>query len=296
MAVTTAAVKSLEEGMQRMGLQNQFGDTTYTKVFVGGLAWETKRDTMRKHFEQFGEILEAVVITDRVTGRSKGYGFVTFKDTEGARRACLDPTPIIDGRRANCNLASLGQKHRHRQPGQYQQGGPSGPGGGYGPGVFSGGGLAPPAPYSPYSPYGQQQFAYPGYGYAPQFPDAGGFQGYPQGVYAASPYGAQFLGVYGAAGSPGSPYATGGFPATYHQQVPPASFSAGGAQQVPPVYAGGQQQQQQQPGQPQQLLGGPSSGAGPSAATGVLPQGLQGQQYGPIPVPFPLSTSDASPF
>jgi RNA recognition motif-containing protein len=58
-------------------LSNQFGDTTYTKVFVGGLAWETQRDTMRRHFEQFGDILEAVVITDKNTGRSKGYGFVS---------------------------------------------------------------------------------------------------------------------------------------------------------------------------------------------------------------------------
>ncbi|GAB4845094.1 hypothetical protein Ancab_038500 [Ancistrocladus abbreviatus] len=86
----------------------QFGDTTYTKVFVGGLAWETQKETMKKYFEQFGEILEAVVITDKATGRSKGYGFVTFREPEAAMRACVDPTPVIDGRRANCNLASLG--------------------------------------------------------------------------------------------------------------------------------------------------------------------------------------------
>ncbi|URE37007.1 hypothetical protein MUK42_15917 [Musa troglodytarum] len=86
-----------------------FGDTTYTKVFVGGLAWETKSETLRRHFEQFGETLEAVVITDKNTGRSKGYGFVTFRDPESARRACADPSPVIDGRRANCNLASLGR-------------------------------------------------------------------------------------------------------------------------------------------------------------------------------------------
>ena len=54
-----------------------FGDTTFTKVFVGGLAWETQSETMRRYFEQFGEILEAVVITDKNTGRSKGYGFVS---------------------------------------------------------------------------------------------------------------------------------------------------------------------------------------------------------------------------
>ncbi|XP_068650450.1 uncharacterized protein [Aristolochia californica] len=86
----------------------QFGDTTYTKIFVGGLAWETHRETMKHYFEQFGEIQEAVVITDKNTGRSKGYGFVTFKDPDAAMRACQDPSPVIDGRRANCNLASLG--------------------------------------------------------------------------------------------------------------------------------------------------------------------------------------------
>ena len=51
-------------------------DTTLTKIFVGGLAWETQCETMRRYFEQFGEIVEAVVITDKTTGRSKGYGFV----------------------------------------------------------------------------------------------------------------------------------------------------------------------------------------------------------------------------
>ena len=59
-------------------LNSPFGDTTYTKVFVGGLAWETQSDTMRRYFEQFGEILEAVVIADKNTGRSKGYGFVSI--------------------------------------------------------------------------------------------------------------------------------------------------------------------------------------------------------------------------
>lgn len=56
---------------------SQFGDTTYTKIFVGGLAWETQRDGVKRYFEQFGEILEAVVIIDKNTGRSKGYGFVS---------------------------------------------------------------------------------------------------------------------------------------------------------------------------------------------------------------------------
>ncbi|KAM1253085.1 hypothetical protein ACFX2J_041015 [Malus domestica] len=88
----------------------QFGDTTLTKVFVGGLAWETPKEALREHFDKYGEILEAVIISDKLTGRSKGYGFVTFKEPEEAKKACEDATPVINGRRANCNLASLGAR------------------------------------------------------------------------------------------------------------------------------------------------------------------------------------------
>ncbi|KAL9229032.1 hypothetical protein vseg_004550 [Gypsophila vaccaria] len=94
-----------QQQRQRMTMMS---DTTYTKLFVGGLAWETQRDTMKSYFQQFGDILEAVVITDKSSGRSKGYGFVTFKEPEAAFRACQNPSPVIDGRRANCNLAAFG--------------------------------------------------------------------------------------------------------------------------------------------------------------------------------------------
>ncbi|KAJ7558634.1 hypothetical protein O6H91_04G049200 [Diphasiastrum complanatum] len=99
-----------------VGGKQALGDTTFTKVFVGGLAWETQRETMRLYFEKFGDLVEAVIIADKNTGRSKGYGFVTFRDAESARRACVNATPIIDGRRTNCNLASLGLAARPRSP------------------------------------------------------------------------------------------------------------------------------------------------------------------------------------
>ncbi|XP_025640068.1 probable RNA-binding protein ARP1 isoform X2 [Arachis hypogaea] len=89
----------------------QFGDTTLTKVFVGGLAWETPMEALRQHFEKYGEILEAVIISDKLTGRSKGYGFVTFKEAEAAKKACEEQASlVINGRKANCNLASLGAR------------------------------------------------------------------------------------------------------------------------------------------------------------------------------------------
>ncbi|KAL8159763.1 hypothetical protein V2J09_001300 [Rumex salicifolius] len=74
----------------------EFGDTTLTKVFVGGLAWETPVDRLKDYFDKFGDILEAVIISDKFSGRSKGYGFVTFKEPEAAKKACEDPTPIIN--------------------------------------------------------------------------------------------------------------------------------------------------------------------------------------------------------
>ncbi|XP_039591756.1 RNA-binding protein 38 [Polypterus senegalus] len=92
-------------------------DTTFTKIFVGGLPYHTTDSSLRKYFEVFGDIEEAVVITDRQTGKSRGYGFVTMTDRSAAERACKDPNPIIDGRKANVNLAYLGAKPRSLQTG-----------------------------------------------------------------------------------------------------------------------------------------------------------------------------------
>ncbi|KAF1747708.1 hypothetical protein GCK72_024174 [Caenorhabditis remanei] len=88
-------------------------DTMFTKIFVGGLPYHTSDKTLHEYFEQFGDIEEAVVITDRNTQKSRGYGFVTMKDKASADRACKDPNPIIDGRKANVNLAYLGAKPRN---------------------------------------------------------------------------------------------------------------------------------------------------------------------------------------
>ncbi|XP_056299569.1 RNA-binding protein 24b isoform X2 [Pseudoliparis swirei] len=92
-------------------------DTTFTKIFVGGLPYHTTDTSLRKYFDVYGDIEEAVVITDRQTGKSRGYGFVTMADRASADRACKDPNPIIDGRKANVNLAYLGAKPRVIQPG-----------------------------------------------------------------------------------------------------------------------------------------------------------------------------------
>jgi cold-inducible RNA-binding protein len=76
------------------------------KLFVGGLSWGTTDDGLHGAFAQFGEIAEAKVITDRETGRSRGFGFVTFNNDESATKAIaeMDGTEL-DGRTIKVNEA-----------------------------------------------------------------------------------------------------------------------------------------------------------------------------------------------
>lgn len=55
----------------------QAKDSTFTKLFVGGLPYHTNDKSLRDHFSVYGDIEEAVVITDRSTSKSRGYGFVS---------------------------------------------------------------------------------------------------------------------------------------------------------------------------------------------------------------------------
>ena len=76
------------------------------KLFVGGLSWGTTDEDLRKAFASYGEITEAKVITDRDTGRSRGFGFVTFVRDEDAKAAILKMHGTsLDGRTLTVNEA-----------------------------------------------------------------------------------------------------------------------------------------------------------------------------------------------
>ena len=57
------------------------------KLFIGSLPWSMSGHSLRALFEEFGEIIEVVIISDRDTGRSKGFGFITFATEEAAEKA-----------------------------------------------------------------------------------------------------------------------------------------------------------------------------------------------------------------
>ncbi|KAK4449437.1 glycine-rich RNA-binding protein 4 [Podospora aff. communis PSN243] len=154
-----------------------------SKLFIGGLAWHTEEGTLRQKFEEFGVVEEAVVVKDRDTGRSRGFGFVRYTNEDDAQKAIGAMNNVeFDGRTIRVDKASdTGPR-----------GGGRGGGGGFGGrGGYSGvpvgaphggfGGYAAPAPQAygmPPGMYGGQQAYGRGYPQAPQAYGAAPQQGW----------------------------------------------------------------------------------------------------------------------
>ena len=83
------------------------------KLFVGSLSWNTDDHGLREAFAPHGEITEAIVITDRDSGRSRGFGFVTFADDDAAEKAiaALNGTDL-DGRTIRVDVAQAKERGR----------------------------------------------------------------------------------------------------------------------------------------------------------------------------------------
>jgi len=105
------------------------------KIYVGNLSYDTTEDTLRDLFAQHGEVEEVAIVTDRATGRPRGFGFVTMPNANEAQAAiaALNGTDM-DGRSLNVNEA------RPRVGGGGGGGGGGGRRGGGGRGGFGGGG------------------------------------------------------------------------------------------------------------------------------------------------------------
>jgi len=114
------------------------------KLFVGGLSWDTTEDSLRNLFSQVGTVASAQIITDKFTGKSRGFGFVEMGSDEEAQKAIqeLNGKPL-DGRTIVVNEAKPLAPRENRGGGGgggYRGGG--GGGGGYrgGGGGYGGGG------------------------------------------------------------------------------------------------------------------------------------------------------------
>lgn len=93
------------------------------KLFVGGLSWNTTSESLQQTFAVFGEVVEAKVVTDRETGRSRGFGFVTFRDDAAAAAAATK----LDGSQLDGRTIRVSEAHDKGDRGD-RFGGGAGPG------------------------------------------------------------------------------------------------------------------------------------------------------------------------
>lgn len=93
------------------------------KLFVGNLSWNLTGDDLVQEFSAFGQVVEAIVVSDRATGRSKGFGFVTMSTPEEAQAAIEGMNnKEIDGRAIAVNVAQP-PRPREQRPGGFGGGG-----------------------------------------------------------------------------------------------------------------------------------------------------------------------------
>jgi hypothetical protein len=84
------AMMSVDEVMRTVHRQSGEGDRSHTipsRLFVGGLNWRVTPDQLRTTLEEFGPVTDVVIVTDRDTGDSRGFGFVTMADRKDAAEA-----------------------------------------------------------------------------------------------------------------------------------------------------------------------------------------------------------------
>ena len=69
------------------GADEKRANTIPSRLFVGGLNWRTTNDDLKKKLEEFGPVTDVHIVTDRDTGDSRGFGFVTMADRKDAAQA-----------------------------------------------------------------------------------------------------------------------------------------------------------------------------------------------------------------
>ena len=108
------------------------------RLYVGNLSYGTTKEVLEKSFSEHGEVVVVNIITDRQTGRPKGFAFVEMATPEAAEaaKAALNGADI-DGRAINVDNA---REQEQRRPGGFGGGGGGGGGGGYGGGGGRSGG------------------------------------------------------------------------------------------------------------------------------------------------------------
>ena len=102
-------------GLSEQDLNDLNAPLEKRRLFVSSLAYSTTDDTLMNVYSQYGALEDCVIIREKMTGRSRGYGFVVFKTIKGAQNALQMPEKIIDGRRTRAWLASEGNQGQNKK-------------------------------------------------------------------------------------------------------------------------------------------------------------------------------------
>jgi RNA recognition motif-containing protein len=85
-----------------MGQKKSFNvEPNFSKIFIGGLTWNTTKDMLHGEFSKYGEIVDSIVMKNPETGNSRGFGFVTYKENSSAEEAVNSGSHKIDGKIVN---------------------------------------------------------------------------------------------------------------------------------------------------------------------------------------------------
>ncbi|MCE3216302.1 hypothetical protein HAX54_005950 [Datura stramonium] len=202
---------NLELSASNASLFQSIRSMSSSKLFVGGLSYGTDESSLKEAFSQYGEVIEARVILDRDTGRSRGFGFISFPSSEEATSAmqAMDGQDL-HGRRIKVNYAT--EKRRDGFGGGYGGGGGFNYGGGGG--NYAGGGGYAAGNYGGGGGGGGFSGGYNsagggGYNYGGEDGNFAGAGGYPTNNYGGGgggfPSGSSSAGGYGSYGG-GSNY------------------------------------------------------------------------------------------
>ncbi|KAK9107077.1 hypothetical protein Syun_023088 [Stephania yunnanensis] len=73
---------------------SKFMESDLGKLFISGISWDTNKDRLKEYFQNFGEVVETVIMKDRTTGRVRGFGFVVFTDPAVEERVVMEKHQI----------------------------------------------------------------------------------------------------------------------------------------------------------------------------------------------------------
>ncbi len=91
------------------------------RIFVGGLPYSIEEGEVRKHFENFGTVASVNIISDKMTGRSKGFGFVDMENDEEANKAMSELNgKELEGKKLTVTVA---EERKPREDGKRGGGG-----------------------------------------------------------------------------------------------------------------------------------------------------------------------------